>query len=109
LFSFNRSWRYHKEWRVWLTKDGAQKYQPVPGGEQGVWVYWSEDAWQRDRKEATVFYADLEDKATPAFAPGITLAQSLQATQQQHAQLGGAAQAPQQSGAQRGFGAMGAM
>lgn len=44
--------------------------QKVPGGEQGQYTYWDPDMWQKERKELTVLYADLEEKSTPAFLPG---------------------------------------
>ena len=64
---FNRNWRYHKDLRVWLTKEsGTAPSQKVAGGEQGVYTFWDPDGWAKERKEMTVLYAELEEKATPA-------------------------------------------
>ncbi|KAI0354802.1 hypothetical protein OH77DRAFT_1504491 [Trametes cingulata] len=71
---YNRNWRYHKELRLWLTKEtGTQPSQKVPGGEQGTYSYWDPEMWEKARKEMTVLYADLEEKNHPLFAAGQTL------------------------------------
>lgn len=67
-----------------MTKDGNS--QKVPGGEHGAWHVFDPESWSRERKEATVLYADLEEKPQPAFAPGMTLQQSLAAAQNPQAQ-----------------------
>ncbi|KAF8267634.1 hypothetical protein EI94DRAFT_1289866 [Lactarius quietus] len=69
---YNRNWRYHKELRIWLTKEsGTAPSQKVPGGEQGTYTFWDPDNWAKERKEMVVLYADLEEKTltTPAPAP----------------------------------------
>ncbi|KIY52419.1 hypothetical protein FISHEDRAFT_28425, partial [Fistulina hepatica ATCC 64428] len=71
---FNRSWRYHKELRCWITKDGSQKVtQQVPGGEAGSYVIWDAENWTKQRRDMTVLYAELEDVKVPVFAPAPTL------------------------------------
>ncbi|KAI0793031.1 hypothetical protein BC629DRAFT_1250434, partial [Irpex lacteus] len=60
---FNRNWRYHKEMRIWITKEtGTPSSQKVAGGEQGTYTYWDAENWEKARKEMTVLYADLEEK-----------------------------------------------
>lgn len=72
--SWNRNWRYHKEMRLWITKEtGTPSSQKVPGGEQGTYSYWDPENWEKARKEMTVLYSDLEEKSQPVFAPGATL------------------------------------
>ncbi|KAH9030345.1 hypothetical protein EDB85DRAFT_1963714 [Lactarius pseudohatsudake] len=74
---YNRNWRYHKELRIWLTKEsGTAPSQKVPGGEQGTYTFWDPDNWAKERKEMVVLYADLEEKTltTPAPAPPPTAA-----------------------------------
>jgi hypothetical protein len=44
-----------------------------PGGEAGPFVVWDVDAWTKDVRELSVAYADLEEKAQPAFPPTATL------------------------------------
>ncbi|KAI0629976.1 hypothetical protein C8Q77DRAFT_1220129 [Trametes polyzona] len=81
---YNRNWRYHKELRLWLTKEtGTQPSQKVPGGEQGTYSYWDPEMWEKARKEMTVLYADLEEKNHPLFAAGQTL--QMNAPPQAHA------------------------
>lgn len=89
---WNRNWRYHKEMRLWITKEtGTPSSAKIPGGEQGTYSYWDPENWEKSRKEMTVLYSDLEEKSTPVFAPGQTLQiaqQQPQATQSQHTPQG---------------------
>ncbi len=78
--------------RLWLTKEaGTTLSRKVDGGEQGTYTYWDPDSWEKQRKELTVIYSDLEEKQNPEFQ-GRTLqsAQQMQTQQQQlqtHAQM----------------------
>ncbi|TBU45583.1 hypothetical protein BD309DRAFT_707942 [Dichomitus squalens] len=78
---FNRNWRYHKDLRLWITKEsGTQPSQKVPGGEQGRYSFWDPEMWEKSQKEMTVLYSDLEEKH-PVFAPTQTLQLNAGATQ----------------------------
>lgn len=70
---WNRNWRWHKELRHWLTKEtGTPPSQKVPGGEAGTYTFWDPETWSKERKDLTVLYADLEEKAVAVFGgPGI--------------------------------------
>ncbi|KAH9922902.1 uncharacterized protein B0H18DRAFT_878990 [Fomitopsis serialis] len=71
---FNRNWRYHKEMRMWLTKEtGTAPSQKVGGGEHGTYSYWDPENWEKARKEMTVLYSDLEEKQQQVFTPGQVL------------------------------------
>ncbi|KZT28743.1 hypothetical protein NEOLEDRAFT_1128937 [Neolentinus lepideus HHB14362 ss-1] len=71
---WNRNWRYHKELRLWITKEaGTNASHKLAGGESGTYTYWDPDSWEKARKDMAVMYADLEEKSSPAFAPGLTL------------------------------------
>ena len=71
---YNRNWRYHKDLRLWLTKEsGTTPSQKVAGGEQGTYTFWDPENWGKERKTMTVLYADLEEKSQPVFAAGPTL------------------------------------
>jgi len=87
---FNRNWRYHKDLRLWITKEtGTTPSQKVQGGEQGQYTFWDPENWCKERKEMTVLYADLEEKNVPAFANVPTLVpanQSQNVPQQQQQQ-----------------------
>jgi len=68
---WNRNWRWHKELRHWLTKEtGTPPSQKIAGGEVGTYTFWDPESWSKERKDMTVLYADLEEKAVPTFAPG---------------------------------------
>lgn len=98
--SWNRNWRYHKELRLWLTKEtGTTPWQKVPGGEQGTYSYWDPENWEKARKEMTVLYADLEEKQNPLFAPSQTLQLNNPPAHQQQSQP-----AQQRVGAFQGMG-----
>jgi len=115
--SYNRNWRYHKELRIWLTKEsGTAPSQKVPGGEQGTYTFWDPDNWAKERKEMVVLYADLEEKtltapapAPPAaaavaaaFAPGSVQQGPPQLQQMQMGQMGQMGLQPQVRGAFQG-------
>jgi CCR4-NOT transcription complex subunit 2 len=93
---YNRNWRYHKELRIWLTKEsGTAPSQKVQGGEQGTYTFWDPENWGKERKEMVVLYADLEEKnltAPPAatFAPAGSVQQQgpPQLQQMQMGQMG---------------------
>lgn len=78
LHRWNRNWRYHKDLRIWITKEsGSAPSSKIPGGEAGTYTWWNPDDWCKERKEMSVRYADLEEKTVPAFVmgPGLVLAQ----------------------------------
>lgn len=106
---WNRNWRYHKDLRLWITKEsGTTPSQKVHGGESGQYTYWDPENWVRERKDMTVHYLDLEEKANPAFVNGPTLVLAApsqgQVTgtpgpqQQQQQQVGQVQQAVQRGG-----------
>lgn len=75
---WNRNWRFHKELRVWLTKEtGTSPSQKQPGGETGMFTIWDSENWEKTRKRLQVAYSDLEEKLTPAFTAGATAGGSL--------------------------------
>ncbi|KAJ2306735.1 transcriptional regulator [Coemansia sp. RSA 2706] len=60
---YRRQWRYHKELRLWLTKDPeTQPSARTPRGEQGVFIFFDPGVWQRVKKEFLVLYELLEDQ-----------------------------------------------
>jgi len=78
---WNRNWRYHKELRLWITKEsGTSPSQKVPSGERGSYSYWDPENWEKARKEMTVIYSDLEEKNQPVFMPTQTLQLATPAT-----------------------------
>ncbi|KAJ2688093.1 transcriptional regulator, partial [Coemansia spiralis] len=60
---YRRQWRYHKELRLWLTKDPeTQPAARTVRGEQGMFVFFDPSIWQRVKKEYLVMYEMLEDQ-----------------------------------------------
>jgi len=108
---WNRNWRYHKDLRIWITKEsGSAPSSKIPGGEAGTYTWWDPESWCKERKEMNVRYADLEEKTVPAFAmgPGLVPAQGGQghlpnAGQQQQQQGLGVQQRLQQMAAAGGI------
>ncbi|KAK7689901.1 hypothetical protein QCA50_006540 [Cerrena zonata] len=63
---YGRNWRFHKDLRLWITKEsGTSPSQKVLGGERGTYSYWDPENWEKNRKEMTVVYSDLEEKSLP--------------------------------------------
>ncbi|KAJ2548721.1 transcriptional regulator [Coemansia sp. RSA 1933] len=85
-----RQWRYHKEMRLWLTKDpDSQPIARTPRGEQSVFIFFDPGVWQKVKKESLVLYEMLEDRGALGTGAGIRSgAQSVPASlQQQQADL----------------------
>ncbi|KAJ2870870.1 transcriptional regulator [Coemansia asiatica] len=60
---YQRQWRYHKELRLWLTKDPeSQSTARTQRGEQGVFIFFDPGVWQKVKKEFMVLYEHLEDR-----------------------------------------------
>ncbi|RDW79723.1 hypothetical protein BP6252_04361 [Coleophoma cylindrospora] len=57
----NRNWRFHKKLQLWLTKDLDMQPQQLSGDtERGYYVFFDWKLWQRERRELTLKYSDLE-------------------------------------------------
>ncbi|KAK9478719.1 hypothetical protein V1514DRAFT_347335 [Lipomyces japonicus] len=53
----NRNWRYHKELKVWLTKDpGTEPIQQSAHYERGVYTFFDPSIWKRIKKEYVLYY-----------------------------------------------------
>ncbi|KAJ2497154.1 transcriptional regulator, partial [Coemansia sp. RSA 2049] len=69
---YRRQWRYHKELRLWLTKDpDSQPVARTPRGEQSVFIFFDPTVWQKVRKEFLVLYEMLEDRGAMGTGGGI--------------------------------------
>ena len=72
LIRWNRNWRWHKDLHHWLTKEtGTPPSAKVAGGEAGTYTFWDPTTWSKERKDLTVLYTDLEEKAIPVFVPNV--------------------------------------
>ncbi|KAJ3032191.1 UNVERIFIED_CONTAM: hypothetical protein HDU68_000030 [Siphonaria sp. JEL0065] len=80
-----RSWRFHKEIKVWLTKDvpnsinkedeansaekeGVQTSLEFVNGERGIFVFFDPAHWQRVKKEWIVSLDVLEERSPSSFS-----------------------------------------
>ncbi|RKF71904.1 putative not2 family protein [Golovinomyces cichoracearum] len=55
------NWRYHKKLQLWLTKDEMMVPRTVGNGtERGYYIFFDVKNWQRERRELTLVYDDLE-------------------------------------------------
>lgn len=58
----NRSWRYHKELKMWLTKDPMS--EPVQTGaqeESGMYIFFDPTSWKKVKREYVLFYPDIAE------------------------------------------------
>lgn len=61
---YNRNWRYHKEAKVWLTKDPSHEpSQKDASHETGLFTFWDPHSWTRTKREAAIYYEHLEERA----------------------------------------------
>lgn len=67
---YNRNWRFHKELRMWITRDEGAG-QRGQGFERGYYSVWVPERWERERREMVVRYEDLEERgAMPVAGAG---------------------------------------
>ncbi|ODV90626.1 hypothetical protein CANCADRAFT_19962, partial [Tortispora caseinolytica NRRL Y-17796] len=56
----NRHWRYHKELKLWLTKDPASEpIQQSAQAERGIYIFFDPIAWEKTKKEYILYYASI--------------------------------------------------
>ncbi|EGX91191.1 NOT2 family protein [Cordyceps militaris CM01] len=61
-----RNWRWHRKLQIWLTKDEQIAPQILgPNHERGWYIVWDANHWQRERREITLHYSDLETVVNP--------------------------------------------
>lgn len=56
----NRNWRFHKELKLWLTKDPYR--EPVPQThqtEKGQYIFFDPSSWSKIKKEYVLYYPDI--------------------------------------------------
>lgn len=56
----NRNWRYHKQLRLWLTKDPNEeepRQQPNSTAEQGTYIFFDPYVWEKTKKEYYLDYS----------------------------------------------------
>lgn len=56
----NRNWRYHKELKLWLTKDPmSDPVQQTAQAESGMYVFFDPISWDKVKKEYFLYYPDI--------------------------------------------------
>jgi CCR4-NOT transcription complex subunit 2 len=99
---YNRNWRFHKEIRLWLTKEsGTAPSQKASTYERGIYTFFDPENWERVKKETVIMYDLLEEKAPllggggqpqqqqapqplQSAPPGMSMMATNQGPQQQH-------------------------
>ncbi|CAG8761015.1 14757_t:CDS:2, partial [Acaulospora morrowiae] len=62
---YNRNWRYHKELRVWLTKEqGTEPFAKTQTFERGNYILFDPASWEKVKKEIFLMYESLEERPT---------------------------------------------
>jgi len=56
----NRSWRYHKELKMWLTKDPlSEPIQTNNQEESGIYIFFDPTTWKKIKREYILYYPDI--------------------------------------------------
>ncbi|GAA5860710.1 hypothetical protein JCM3774_006261 [Rhodotorula dairenensis] len=60
---YKHNWRYHKELRLWLTKEaGSEPIQKTATYERGSYIFFDPVLWERVRKEFILHFESLETR-----------------------------------------------
>ncbi|KAG0012912.1 hypothetical protein BGZ82_002370 [Podila clonocystis] len=84
---YNRHWRYHKELRLWLTKDQSSEQTKTPTFERGSYIFFDPNSWEKVKKDFIVMYDSLEERRQPP--PPALLPNGVQATSSGGSSVGG--------------------
>ncbi|ORX56768.1 hypothetical protein DM01DRAFT_1303064 [Hesseltinella vesiculosa] len=74
---YARNWRYHKELGLWLTKEIDENGRPVQvfrrtsanGIDRGVFIFFDPTTWQKVKREWTLSWDSIEDRAHSSSIP----------------------------------------
>uniref|UniRef100_A0A1I8AK09 NOT2_3_5 domain-containing protein n=1 Tax=Steinernema glaseri TaxID=37863 RepID=A0A1I8AK09_9BILA len=59
---YARSWRYHKQQQVWLTRSQFSVHQQSETHELAVYTVFDPTIWRKVNREMTIFFHDIEGK-----------------------------------------------
>ncbi len=60
-----RGWRFHKELRLWLTRDPLSgMYAKGTGFERGIYIFFDPTTWSRVKKEWVLYFDHLEERSS---------------------------------------------
>jgi CCR4-NOT transcription complex subunit 2 len=63
LRRYNRNWRYHKNYRLWLTKEtGTAASRKDAAHEEGLYTFFDPENWEKLKKDAVIQYDQLEER-----------------------------------------------
>lgn len=63
---YRKNWRYHKELRLWLTKEaGTEPSVKTQTYERGSYIFFDPTIWERVRKDYVLFFDALEQRFNP--------------------------------------------
>ncbi|KAJ1555157.1 hypothetical protein HK096_008059 [Nowakowskiella sp. JEL0078] len=86
---YNRNWRFHKDLKVWVTKEpGSEAVVKGLGFERGVYIIFDPANWQKVKKELVLYYEQLEERGVIGGNAAINLASSTLSAQGQLATPG---------------------
>lgn len=56
----SRNWRFHKELKMWLTKDlNSEPIQNTAQSERGVYIFFDPTSWENVKKEFILYYQSI--------------------------------------------------
>jgi CCR4-NOT transcription complex subunit 2 len=60
---YKRSWRFHKDFKLWLCKDSKSEHFKGPGFERGLYIFFDPNSWALVKKEWVLYYDQLEQRS----------------------------------------------
>ncbi|KAJ3303375.1 hypothetical protein HDV03_003944 [Kappamyces sp. JEL0829] len=69
---YSRSWRFHKEFKLWLSKD-PENVEPLQKGvdfERGIYIFFDPATWTRVKLERVLYFDHLEDRVKKSKGSG---------------------------------------
>ncbi|KAJ1564507.1 hypothetical protein HK096_007636, partial [Nowakowskiella sp. JEL0078] len=74
---YNRNWRFHKDLKVWLTKEpSSEVVVKTVGFERGAYIFFDPTTWQKVKKELVLYYEQLEERGLVGDNSATTLSSS---------------------------------
>ena len=67
---YSRSWRFHKEFKLWLCKDPNSEPVKGQGFERGFYIFFDPSSWSCVKKEWVLHYHQLEERVLAIDAQG---------------------------------------
>ncbi|OZJ05844.1 hypothetical protein BZG36_00927 [Bifiguratus adelaidae] len=69
---YNRNWRFHKELKLWLTKEeGSEPFAKTQSYERGTYIFFDPNNWEKVKKEYMLMYDSLEERTGTGSTGGL--------------------------------------